>query len=198
MQNLTGSARNANLSEHFYAPPVRLALLLAVVGFGLMAACNAQSPAAGATPIAVPNANMPYDAAFIDAMIAHHQEAIDMTYQARQEAQHTEIKDLLEQIALGQAGEIKKMRAWRAEWYPNLPAAPISPNDMAMSNDMSVPFDIRFINAMIPHHEGAIKMANEAKMKSARPELLILADSIIKTQTAEIEQMKKWKADWSK
>lgn len=169
-----------------------------------MAACNAQAPAATATPGAMnhamptANANTPYDAAFIDNMIAHHQEAIDMTYQARTEAQHTEIKDVLEQIALAQAGQIKQMRTWRAEWYPNLPAAAIAPNDMAISGDASLPFDIRFINAMIPHHQGAIKMANEAKTKTTRPELLKLADAIIKTQSAEIDQMEKWKADWSK
>jgi uncharacterized protein (DUF305 family) len=179
-------------------------LFCAALAVGLMAACNAQAPAATAAPTAMShamptaNASAPYDAAFIDAMIAHHQDAIDMTYQARQEAQRVEIKDLLEQIALTQAGEIKKMREWRAEWYPTLAASAIAPNDMAISNDASVPFDIRFINAMIPHHESAIKMANEAKTKTARPQLLILADSIIKTQTAEIEQMKKWKAEWSK
>ncbi|HQX75682.1 MAG TPA: DUF305 domain-containing protein [Thermoflexales bacterium] len=171
---------------------------------GLMAACSAQNPSPTSTPnvashaMPTANANLPYDAAFMDAMIAHHQGAIDMTYQARQGAERTEIKDFLEQIALEQAGEIKQMRAWRAEWYPNLAASAIAPNDMVISGDAATPFDIRFINAMIPHHEAAIKMANEAKTKTTRPELLKLADAIIKTQTSEIGQMQKWKSEWAK
>lgn len=186
------------LMRHIYS------FFCAALVCGLMAACAAQNPSPTATPNmaghAMPTANpgLPYDAAFMDAMIAHHQGALDMTYQARQEAQRIEVKDFLELIALEQAGEIKQMRAWRAEWYPSLAASAIAPNDMAISNDAATPFDIRFINAMIPHHQAAISMATEAKTKTARPELLKLADAIIKTQTAEIEQMQKWKADWAK
>ncbi|BAZ18199.1 hypothetical protein NIES4071_100840 (plasmid) [Calothrix sp. NIES-4071] len=32
-------------------------------------------------------------------------------------------------------------------------------------------FDLRFINAMIPHHEGAVIMANGALNKSKRPKI---------------------------
>lgn len=57
-------------------------------------------------------------------------------------------------------------------------------------------FDKAFINAMIIHHEGAIKMAEQAKHKAEHQALKDLAENIITTQTAEIEQMKQWKKDW--
>ena len=57
-------------------------------------------------------------------------------------------------------------------------------------------FDLRFINAMIPHHESAITMAQDALSKSKRPEIKKLAQSIIDSQQAEINQMKQWRKAW--
>lgn len=56
--------------------------------------------------------------------------------------------------------------------------------------------DEHFIDQMIPHHKDAITMAEIALEKSQRPEIRNLAQDIIRTQTAEIEQMNKWKQDW--
>ena len=42
---------------------------------------------------------------------------------------------------------------------------------------------------MIPHHQGAIEMAEELILKTKDPELKALAEKIIKDQTAEILQM---------
>ena len=57
-------------------------------------------------------------------------------------------------------------------------------------------FDLRFIDAMIPHHQGAVEMANVAQVKSKRPEIKKLADNIIKSQNQEITQMKQWRQAW--
>jgi uncharacterized protein (DUF305 family) len=57
-------------------------------------------------------------------------------------------------------------------------------------------YDLRFIDGMIPHHEGALVMANKVLKKSNRPELKALATAILKTQTAEIDQLKQWRSTW--
>jgi uncharacterized protein (DUF305 family) len=57
-------------------------------------------------------------------------------------------------------------------------------------------FDLRFINAMIPHHEGALVMAEDALEKSQRPEIQQLAKEILSSQQAEITQMKAWRKAW--
>lgn len=57
-------------------------------------------------------------------------------------------------------------------------------------------FDEAFINAMIVHHEGAIKMAEQARHKADHQEIKDLAENIISAQTAEIEQMREWKKNW--
>ena len=60
----------------------------------------------------------PFDRAFIDAMIPHHQSAIDMAREGQTRAVHQEVRDLAAQIIVEQQREIDQMRAWRAQWYP--------------------------------------------------------------------------------
>ena len=61
---------------------------------------------------------------------------------------------------------------------------------------MSQNIDQHFIVQMIPHHEGAIAMANIALERSKRPEILSLAKGIIEAQEREINDMKSWYQDW--
>ena len=58
-------------------------------------------------------------------------------------------------------------------------------------------YDLRFIAAMIPHHEGAIAMAKEAQTMAEHVELKAMAENIITAQEAEIAQMKDWQTAWS-
>jgi uncharacterized protein (DUF305 family) len=56
--------------------------------------------------------------------------------------------------------------------------------------------DRHFIEQMIPHHEGAIEMAEIALEKSQKNEVTSLANDIVKTQSKEISKMKQWYKDW--
>lgn len=55
--------------------------------------------------------------------------------------------------------------------------------------------DVMFLQMMIPHHQQAIDISNLALKTSKDPELLLLAQTIIKAQSAEITQMKSWLND---
>ena len=76
--------------------------------------------------------------------------------------------------------------------------------DMSMMNEMMVTnlgqkdasYDQRFIEMMIPHHEGAIMMAKDALEHANKPELIKMAHDVISSQQKEIEQMKAWRAKW--
>ena len=61
---------------------------------------------------------------------------------------------------------------------------------------MNSNLDKHFIEQMIPHHEGAIEMAELAKKRSQRSEILTLADAIITSQSQEITQMQSWYKEW--
>jgi uncharacterized protein (DUF305 family) len=57
-------------------------------------------------------------------------------------------------------------------------------------------YDLRFLDSMIPHHQGALVMAEEVLKKSKRPELITLAKSILAAQKKEITQMQQWRKKW--
>lgn len=159
-------------------------------------------------------ADADYDLRFIDAMIPHHEGALVMAQEVLQKSQRPEMKKLAEEIIKAQTKEIAEMKQWRKAWYPKASATPMAwhaamGHMMAMSEDqrksmmMSMDlgkadpqFDQRFLNAMIPHHEGAIVMANDVLSKAKAPELKQLANNIITSQQAEIDQMKQWRKAW--
>lgn len=156
-----------------------------------------------------------YDLRFIDAMRLHHQGAIQMAKEAEQKSQRPEIKSLARNIIVTQSKEENELlRKWRQSWYPQAsdllvayggegkPVVPMSTEQqksMAMIEDLGTAdaeFDLRFMNAMIGHHEGALTMAKDALNKSQRPEIKQLAREIIASQQTEINQMKQWRQTW--
>ncbi|MBW4423721.1 MAG: DUF305 domain-containing protein [Nostoc desertorum CM1-VF14] len=155
-----------------------------------------------------------FDLRFIDAMTPHHQGAVEMAKEAQQKSKRPEIKKLADDIIKSQNQEITQMKQWRQAWYPNAGNKPMAYNSqmghmMEMSSDQmqtmmmsqnlgaaDAEFDLRFINAMIPHHEGAVTMAKDALNKSQRPEIKKLAQAIIKDQDTEIKQMQQWRKAW--
>jgi len=57
-------------------------------------------------------------------------------------------------------------------------------------------FDRAFIEGMIVHHEGAVQMAEQAKLNAKHQEIKDMSDAIIDAQTTEINQMRMWQKDW--
>jgi len=56
--------------------------------------------------------------------------------------------------------------------------------------------DRHFMEQMIPHHEDAVAMSELALTRAEHPELKQLAETIIRDQTREIEQMRTWYTSW--
>ena len=57
-----------------------------------------------------------FDKKFLELMIEHHQQAVDMAKYADTNASHQEIKDLAKQIVDAQEAEIAQMQQWQMEW----------------------------------------------------------------------------------
>jgi len=170
----------------------------------------------GAMKMDLGESDINFDLRFIDAMTPHHQGALDMAKVAKEKSQRPEIQKLADDIIKAQTKEIAELQAWRKQWYPSASAMPMAHNaqmghmmemtpdqmkGMMMSQDLGAKdaeFDLRFINAMIPHHEGAVVMAQDAAAKSTHPEIKKLAQDIISSQQAEIKQMQEWKNAWYK
>jgi uncharacterized protein (DUF305 family) len=59
------------------------------------------------------------------------------------------------------------------------------------------PFDLAFIDAMIPHHQSAIEAARVALKESSRAEIQELSSAILEAQQREVGQMRAWRLSWS-
>jgi len=57
-------------------------------------------------------------------------------------------------------------------------------------------FDKAFLVMMIPHHQGAVEMAELARKNAKHDEVKALAEAIIASQTKEIDDMKNWQKSW--
>lgn len=64
------------------------------------------------------------------------------------------------------------------------------------SSPTAASFDQQFIDMMVPHHQGAIEMARIAQTRAQHPEIKAMADDIIASQAAEIDQLKAWRTAW--
>jgi uncharacterized protein (DUF305 family) len=145
------------------------------------------------------------DERFIDAMVPHHQGAIEMAQVALENAEHDEIKQLSKNIVSTQQAEIEELKSIKKEEF-GTSQVPMEMNQEQMqSMGMTAypqqlanrdPFDKAFIDAMIPHHQSAIEMATVAREESSIPEIKQLAEDIVSAQQREIEQMKQWREQW--
>ncbi|HEY9597545.1 MAG TPA: DUF305 domain-containing protein, partial [Cyanophyceae cyanobacterium] len=140
--------------------------------------------------------------------------AVAMAQEALQKSNRPEIKQLAQAIIDAQEKEISELKEWRTAWYPNagdepmmystemghmMPMTEEMRSSMMMNGDLGAAddqFDLRFINAMIPHHQGAIDMAQQALEKSDRADIKELAQNIMDSQQQEINQMEQWRKDW--
>lgn len=189
-----------------------LKIMLFVLIAAALAGCGAQQTAATTTHADDHDAagsahshsettNAPYDAQFIDGMTIHHKAAVAMAEQALRESERAEIKQLAQNIITAQSREIEQMATWRSQWYPEVASTEGTGGhmgDMELSTDTTIPFDQRFITAMIGHHDGAIDMAQEAQTKAEHEEIKQLAQEIVKAQQAEVQQLQAWERAWFK
>lgn len=193
------------------SPRPALAAAAALAGLALAAA--AAAPLAGAAPArtaaaaarqAAP-ARVPFDQAFIDGMVPHHQMALAMARAAQKAGlKQPKLRAIAAAILATQAAEIAQMRAWRARWYPKAAvlgdaaaakALGLTMAQMGMAHDAaglarSTNPDADFAALMVPHHQGAVAMARLALTRATHPELRKLAAAIIAAQTREIAVMK--------
>ena len=156
-----------------------------------------------------PNAaSAPYDLQFLDTMMAHHQGAVEMAKMIDGKTQNAELRKFGAQIVADQQKEIAQMKSWRQKWFA---AKPLAMNmempgmadsmkmDMAkLSAARNADFDRLFVEMMIPHHQGAVEMSQDALAKAGHPEIKTLSQQIIKAQQAEIKMMQGWKTAWAK
>jgi uncharacterized protein (DUF305 family) len=146
---------------------------------------------------------VPFDRAFIDAMVPHHESAIAMAEAAREAGlSQPDLLTIVSDIVRTQQAEIDQMQAWRADWFGSGEIDPrgaealgLSDEQMGMQHsagDIATAGDVdaAFATKMIDHHEGAIRMAELALERGQHAEIRMLAQQIVAAQQREIEIMR--------
>ncbi len=146
-----------------------------------------------------------FEVTFMQEMLAHHQSALDMAKLIPTNTKRAELLKLGQEITTAQTKEIGDMTGWLASWHNAKPLSDTMsvPGMMAMMGDMDklktakeADFDRQFLQMMTAHHQQALNMAKLVPGKTQRPELLKLSQDILRTQQAEIDQMKGWQKAW--
>jgi len=142
------------------------------------------------------------DVMFSQMMIPHHEQAIEMSDIALDPTVGASdvVKGLATQIKGAQDPEISQMKKWLADWGKSMD---MGSHDMSMMEGMlsadglanlgslrNTEFDTAWINGMIGHHEGAIKMATIVIAKGSNSQVRLLAEAVISGQQKEIDTMK--------
>ncbi len=149
-------------------------------------------------PGTIADQNAPFDRRFLDQMIMHHQGAVMSAQMMIADSTRPELRDLAQRIITVQQREIDQMQAWRQAWYgatsagsmPGMMGGPMmSREQMRQMMGANADLDRMFLQMMMPHHEAGIAMAQQALTQAEHPEIKTLAQGIITTQRAEIDEM---------
>jgi uncharacterized protein (DUF305 family) len=154
----------------------------------------APSDASGVVPPPPNDADRDY----VSMMIVHHEQALAMTRFAPERAQNETVKGLAERIRYSQEPEIGAMKQWQRANnmvgshgdHGSMPGMATQDQLNALGAARGKDFDRMFLELMIKHHEGALKMATDVRGSGRNVQVEEMADDVIATQTDEINRMK--------
>ena len=194
------------LNRHFLP-----SLLTAALLFTPLVSGQAQHHTHGATPISVP-AGAGYtvaDVEFMQGMIAHHAQAIYMSRMAESHKANPRVVRLAIKIDQSQVAEIRIMQDWlrsngqhapdTSSWRTmTMPGMLTAAQLDSLDKSTGVEFDRAFLEMMIAHHEGALKMVDDlfATTRAGQEvDVNVFANDVVSVQTAEIGMMRRLLAD---
>ena len=177
-------------------------ILIAAVALLVVGACGGEdrnSPEASGGTTASSSA-VPFDQAFIDAMVPHHRSAIEMAKAVKSRGLTVpELEKIADDIVDSQQREIDQMLEWREQWFGSRTLGPVLPEVLGVPETElgmdhggaqeileATDVDTTFADMMIPHHEGAVAMAEAAADKAQHQEVRDLAQDIVAAQEREI------------
>ena len=144
------------------------------------------------------------DVRFVEMMVPHHEQALEMAALAPAQAANVKVKALADRIDAAQSVEISQLRSWLRQHI----ASTRSGHGSAHAPSMQMPgmatpaqlaqlkraggtdFDRLFLTLMIAHHQGALTMAHEELIGGTDVLIQEMAQEVVVTQTAEINRMR--------
>jgi uncharacterized protein (DUF305 family) len=164
------------------------------------------------TPAHVPAPPTEADIEFMQGMIMHHGQAVEMTALIKSHTTNPRIIELGDKISTSQTDEMKFMKRWLAvrnqptdmsmpgmpdmdmhgNPMPRMPGMLTPPQMAALRDARGATFDHLFLTGMIQHHTGALTMVDDLFHSPAagqEADLFDFATDVDNTQRAEIRIM---------
>ncbi len=182
------------MSKTLYISTTIVTLLIGIaIGYAISPSYQSMKNEKESMSMELGPADRNVDLRYIDGMIAHHLNAIYMARQAEQ-SHRREIRDLSATIIRVDEKGIEDLYALKKKLYND--TRPITEYEKINLGELDEDFDLRFINALLIHHEDAIDTAKDARTKSKRTEILSLADEVIQGLSSGAQTLRAWRKEW--
>ena len=150
------------------------------------------------------------DVGFAQGMIPHHAQAVEMADLALEKSTNADVLALAKQLKASQNPEIQTMSGWLQSWGQKVPSTDsmsggghdmtdmggmmmdgmMTEADMEkLESSSGTAFDRLWMELMIQHHEGAVRMSEDELKDGKNPDVKALAQTIVTSQQAEISTM---------
>ena len=181
---------------------VVLAAVLAMAGCGTDRTGSAETTSVTAAVQAGRQYN-DTDVMYLQMMVAHHEQGLEMVRLAEKKAGRAEIRTLAEAVDVTQTDEVELMTSWLTGWskpatvdhqpsahadHGGLPAT--GPEEIAALREATGPaFETTFLNLFVAHQHNAVEMAAMERTGGANAEAKAFAERVRASRTDQIRQM---------
>ncbi|OBH19541.1 DUF305 domain-containing protein [Mycolicibacter terrae] len=178
-----------------------VALAVSIAAGGCHRAPESQPEPATSSRSAAANIGSPGDVAFLENIVVHHQQGLELTAMVPGQSTDPALVELAGQVAAQQRTELQGCQAQLLQWEaPGVPSGGrgdkrdlpgmVDQATMDTLRGLRGPaFDKLWLQSMISHHRGAIAMAHNEIQHGQSPEAISIAQSLAARQQTEIDQM---------
>lgn len=188
---------------------IRPAAILIVAALLLGACGTAQAPAARQAPataqaeVQAEGGHNDTDVMYLQMMVAHHGQGLEMVRLAAKSAERGEIRTLAQAIEVTQRDEVKLMTGWLKQWsapttVDHAPSAHADHGGLPATGDEEIAalkkakgaaFDTAFLNLFVAHQHNAVEMAQLETKQGSNAEAKAFAERVRASRADQIKQM---------
>ncbi|MDL4813369.1 DUF305 domain-containing protein [Actinomadura opuntiae] len=143
------------------------------------------------------------DVMFLQMMVAHHKQGLEMVRLAAGRAAHPQVRTLASAVDTTQSEELELMTSWLHRWKKPLASGAAahthqhhgaSPGTTAkeidtLRREKDAEFEPAFLTLFTAHQHNAVEMAQVERKNGANPDARAFAGRVVESRTAEIKQM---------
>ncbi|MEV6601427.1 DUF305 domain-containing protein [Actinoplanes sp. NPDC051346] len=143
------------------------------------------------------------DVMYLQMMVAHHEQGLEMVRLAEKAAKRDDIKILAQAIDATQSDEVAMMKSWLSDWrapaeVDHAPSAHADHGGLPATSDKEIAalrkakgeaFESAFLNLFVAHQHNAVEMAQLERADGENAEAKAFADRVRDSRTDQIKQM---------